>query len=362
MAELPLLVNLTVGLAYALIGGLLARRLGLPTIVGYLVAGVALSPVTPGFRGDPTAIHQLAEFGVILLMFGVGLHFSFRDLWIVRGIAIPGALAQMLVISALGWLVARGWGYSSAGGWVFGLAISVASTVVLIRGFMPVFPQPSFAYAYDVQAQIGFLRAHRQKPDRLIPAKDPARMLLATWNIANFGAQERRDSEFELLAEILSWFDVAAVQECRENFSHLEHVHSHLPASYRLLFTDIAGNQERMRQHTVSNARFPLSRRGVVQYIHPQGRVEAALAPMRIRTNSDGLSGATPMRMFRCPATMSSCVMVSAPQRTKKEASAVLPAKAPCLQSPIRKSVTLARTRAHSGSALGSTAAQTTPR
>jgi len=136
VAELPLLVNLTVGLAYALIGGLLARRLGLPTIVGYLVAGVALSPVTPGFRGDPTAIHQLAEFGVILLMFGVGLHFSFRDLWIVRGIAIPGALAQMLVISALGWLVARGWGYSSAGGWVFGLAISVASTVVLIRGFM----------------------------------------------------------------------------------------------------------------------------------------------------------------------------------------------------------------------------------
>jgi CPA2 family monovalent cation:H+ antiporter-2 len=136
VAELTLLVNLTVGLAYALIGGLLARRLGLPTIVGYLVAGVALSPLTPGFHGDPTAIHQLAEFGVILLMFGVGLHFSFRDLWLVRGIAIPGALAQMLVISALGWLVARGWGYSSAGGWVFGLAISVASTVVLIRGFM----------------------------------------------------------------------------------------------------------------------------------------------------------------------------------------------------------------------------------
>ena len=136
MAELPLLVNLTVGLAYALVGGLIARRLGLPTIVGYLVAGVALSPVTPGFRGDPTAIHQLAEFGVILLMFGVGLHFSFRDLWQVRGIAIPGALAQMLVVSTLGWLVARSWGYSSAGGWLFGLAISVASTVVLIRGFM----------------------------------------------------------------------------------------------------------------------------------------------------------------------------------------------------------------------------------
>ena len=136
MAELPLLVNLTVGLAYALVGGLVARRLGLPTIVGYLVAGVALSPVTPGFRGDPAAIHQLAEFGVILLMFGVGLHFSFRDLWQVRGIAIPGAVAQMIVISAIGWLFARGWGYSNGGGWVFGVAISVASTVVLIRGFM----------------------------------------------------------------------------------------------------------------------------------------------------------------------------------------------------------------------------------
>jgi CPA2 family monovalent cation:H+ antiporter-2 len=136
VAELPLLVNLTVGLAYALVGGLIARRLGLPTIVGYLVAGVALSPMTPGFHGDPQAINELAEFGVILLMFGVGLHFSFRDLWQVRGIAIPGAVAQMLVVSAIGWAIAQGWGYSNGGGWVFGLAVSVASTVVLIRGFM----------------------------------------------------------------------------------------------------------------------------------------------------------------------------------------------------------------------------------
>ncbi|HKV98795.1 MAG TPA: endonuclease/exonuclease/phosphatase family protein [Vicinamibacterales bacterium] len=111
---------------------------------------------------------------------------------------------------------------------------------------MPVFPKPAFPYTYDVQAQIDFLRAHRQAADRLIPAKDPHRMLLATWNIANFGAQDRRESEFRLLAEVLSWFDVAAIQECRENFSHLEEVHSRLPASYRLLFTDIAGNQERM--------------------------------------------------------------------------------------------------------------------
>ena len=136
VTEVPLLVNLAVALAYALVGGLVARRLGLPTIVGYLIAGVALSPMTPGYHGDPAAIHELAEFGVILLMFGVGLHFSFRDLWQVRDIAIPGALAQMVVISVLGWAIARAWGVSPGGAWVFGLAISVASTIVLLRGFM----------------------------------------------------------------------------------------------------------------------------------------------------------------------------------------------------------------------------------
>ena len=136
MTELPLLVNLAVALAYALAGGLVARRLGLPTIVGYLVAGVALSPVTPGFHGDQAAIHQMAEFGVILLMFGVGLNFSFRELWQVRDIAIPGAVAQMVIVSTIGWLVTRAWGFSTGGAWVFGIAISVASTVVMLRGFM----------------------------------------------------------------------------------------------------------------------------------------------------------------------------------------------------------------------------------
>ena len=136
MSELPLLVNLSVALAYALIGGLVARRLGLPTIVGYLVAGVALGPVTPGFHADEAVIHQMAEFGVMLLMFGVGLHFSFRDLWQVRNIAIPGALVQMAITTIAGWLVARFWGFSVGGAWVFGLAISVASTIVLLRAFM----------------------------------------------------------------------------------------------------------------------------------------------------------------------------------------------------------------------------------
>ena len=91
MPHVPLLVSVGLVLAYALIGGLIARRVGLPPIVGYLLAGVALGPFTPGFRGDPEAISQLAELGVIFLMFGVGLHFSFDDLRQVRKIAIPGA-------------------------------------------------------------------------------------------------------------------------------------------------------------------------------------------------------------------------------------------------------------------------------
>src|SRR5678816_676254 len=86
MHEMPLLMNFTIALAYALAGGLIARRVGLPAIVGYLIAGIALGPHTLGFRGDEAALGQLAEFGVILLMFDVGLHFSFRDLWHVRRI------------------------------------------------------------------------------------------------------------------------------------------------------------------------------------------------------------------------------------------------------------------------------------
>src|SRR5437016_8208086 len=103
MHHVPLLVNIAVALGYALLGGLVARRLGLPTIVGYLLAGVALGPFTPGFTGDIAAIQQLAELGVILLMFGIGLHFSLRDLWLVRDIAIPGALIQMGLATAIGY-------------------------------------------------------------------------------------------------------------------------------------------------------------------------------------------------------------------------------------------------------------------
>jgi monovalent cation:H+ antiporter-2, CPA2 family len=136
MHDVPLLINITIALVVAFLGGILARRIGLPTIVGYLLAGIAIGPFTPGFVGDIETIEQLAELGVIFLMFGVGLHFSFQDLWRVRSIAIPGAIIQILIATLLGIGLTRLWGWSVPAGIVVGLAISVASTVVLLRGLM----------------------------------------------------------------------------------------------------------------------------------------------------------------------------------------------------------------------------------
>ncbi len=136
MHDLPILINITLALVVAFIGGIVARRIGLPTIVGYLLAGIIIGPFTPGFVGDVHTIQQLAELGVIFLMFGVGLHFSFADLLRVRDIAIPGALIQTALATGLGFLLTRLWGWSLAAGIVLGLAISVASTVVLLRGLM----------------------------------------------------------------------------------------------------------------------------------------------------------------------------------------------------------------------------------
>jgi CPA2 family monovalent cation:H+ antiporter-2 len=136
MHDVPLLINITVALVVALGGGLVARRLGMPTIVGYLVAGVLIGPFTPGFVGDTESISQLAELGVIFLMFGVGIHFSFKDLWSVRDIAVPGALLQMTLATGAGFFLSQMWGWSVASGLVLGLAISIASTVVLLRGLM----------------------------------------------------------------------------------------------------------------------------------------------------------------------------------------------------------------------------------
>jgi CPA2 family monovalent cation:H+ antiporter-2 len=136
MHELPLLINIAVALVVAFFGGTIARRIGLPTIVGYMLAGIAIGPFTPGFVGDVKTISQLAELGVIFLMFGVGLHFSLSDLWKVRDIAIPGALSQTIIATLLGYGLTQLWGWSRSASLVLGLAISVASTVVLIRELM----------------------------------------------------------------------------------------------------------------------------------------------------------------------------------------------------------------------------------
>ena len=129
----PLVSTLAIGLGLAFSLGVLAHRLKLPPLVGYLIAGILIGPFTPGYVADQNIANQLAEVGVILLMFGVGLHFSLEDLLSVRAIAVPGALAQALVATPLG--IAVGWwlDWTLGGGLVFGVALSVASTVVLLR-------------------------------------------------------------------------------------------------------------------------------------------------------------------------------------------------------------------------------------
>jgi CPA2 family monovalent cation:H+ antiporter-2 len=128
-----LILNLVVAFVAAFAGGMLAARAGLPPLVGYLIAGVAIGPYTPGGSTDPAIAAQLAEVGVILLMFGVGLHFSVRELLEVGPVAIPGALGQSTVATLLGTGVAMTWGWSLTEGVILGLCLSVASTIVLLR-------------------------------------------------------------------------------------------------------------------------------------------------------------------------------------------------------------------------------------
>lgn len=109
---------------------------------------------------------------------------------------------------------------------------------------MPVFPKPNFPFDYSLQDEIARLRQH--KSARGIPGHHTGRLLVATWNVANLGAQARRDQDLSLIAEIISWFDLIAVQECREDFSHLRTIHSKLPPSYEVLMSDASGNNERM--------------------------------------------------------------------------------------------------------------------
>ena len=131
--DVPLIATIAVSLAFAFVGGLLAVRLRLPPLVGYLLAGIVVGPFTPGFVADAKLAPQLAEIGVILLMFGVGTHFSIRELFAVRRVALPGAFTQIIVATALGAGVATLWGWSLGAGIIFGLSLSVASTVVLLR-------------------------------------------------------------------------------------------------------------------------------------------------------------------------------------------------------------------------------------
>src|SRR5262245_47503897 len=109
---------------------------------------------------------------------------------------------------------------------------------------MPVFPRPRTRYVYDVEAERGRLQAHRKA--RGVPDKGSDRLLLVSWNIANFGAQVRRECDLRLIAEILSWFDLAAVQECRENFADLYDVLGYMGPSYQVVMSDAGGNNERL--------------------------------------------------------------------------------------------------------------------
>ncbi|HEX5106196.1 MAG TPA: cation:proton antiporter [Pirellulaceae bacterium] len=133
MHHLDLILTLTGGLAAALILGYITQRLGLSPIIGYLLAGVAVGPTTPGFIANPALANEMAELGVVLLMFGVGLHFHLKDLLAVRHVAVPGAIGQSLTATLLGCLLTMAFGWDLKAGIVFGLAISVASTVVLLR-------------------------------------------------------------------------------------------------------------------------------------------------------------------------------------------------------------------------------------
>lgn len=131
--DAPLVATITFGLGLALVLGLVAVRLGLPPIAGYLVAGILVGPHSPGFVADARIAAELADIGVVLLMFGVGLHFSLADLWSVKRIAIPGTVAQLLVATGLGVALAAALDWSLGAGLVFGLSLSVASTVVVLK-------------------------------------------------------------------------------------------------------------------------------------------------------------------------------------------------------------------------------------
>ena len=131
--DVSLITTLSAALGLALLFGFVAVRLGLPALIGYLIAGIIIGPHTPGFVANQGLASQLAEIGVMLLMFGVGLHFSFADLLSVRRIALPGAIVQIAVATLMGMGFATWWGWDWMCSMIFGLCLSVASTVVMLK-------------------------------------------------------------------------------------------------------------------------------------------------------------------------------------------------------------------------------------
>src|SRR5688500_5304120 len=133
MTDISAIGPLAGALGLALVLGWTTGRIGLSTLVGYMLAGIAVGPYTPGFVADPRLASQLAEIGVVLLMFGVGMHFHPQELLRVWRIVVPGAAARTLIAAAAGWALAWAFGWSHGAGIVLGLALAVASTVVLMR-------------------------------------------------------------------------------------------------------------------------------------------------------------------------------------------------------------------------------------
>lgn len=132
--HVPLISTIAAGFGLALVLGFIAEKINVPALVGYLLAGIIIGPSTPGFHADVDIAIQLSEIGVMLLMFGVGLHFSLNDLMAVKRIALPGAIVQMSIATLLGTLLAMSWGWTFGQGLVLGLSLSCASTVVLLKG------------------------------------------------------------------------------------------------------------------------------------------------------------------------------------------------------------------------------------
>ena len=153
MHDLSIIITLAGALAVALVMGWLTQRLGLSTLVGYMLAGIVVGPFTPGFVADTKLAPQMAEIGVILLMFSVGMHFHPQELLRVRRVAIPGAIGQSVVAGVAGWALARAFGWSDAAGIVFGMALAVASTVVLMRMLV----QEDRLGAHDGHVAVGWL-------------------------------------------------------------------------------------------------------------------------------------------------------------------------------------------------------------